>query len=505
MTFELFHGKLWTASLCLAQAAIPAMAEDILETVDQKSLSLMVQDGGHEAAFEYAFEAGDELSEFSFTAIHGVGANIGEGRRFTRIPRADLTGATEWASHFPMREGGANATSCVACHNAPFANGAGDIAVNVVVDPGHSGDPSLYLERNTLPVMALGVTQRLAEEMSLELNRQRADAEALACDAGSADVVLSAKGVSFGTMALTRKQQDPCLLISDARGLEGIDADLVIRPFGWKGNHSTIRAFTRGAANNELGLQAVELVGDEDGDFDGVTAELTVGDVTAMTVYMAALERPVTTLELAELGLAVVTDPERAEIDRGEAEFASAGCTSCHVAQLSLNDPVFREPSITPGYFDEVLPNGMAPGRFGLVPATAVSFDLTSDQPNNVITTEDGREIRLGSLNKDSNGRAIAAWYTDLKRHDMGADLADPADPLGLGAGHFLTRSLAGVGSTGPWLHDGRATTLDEAIRAHGGEASESRDRYAALGRDDCDAIIAFLESKVLFHQDDES
>ncbi|MEP2031368.1 MAG: hypothetical protein ABJI96_21930 [Paracoccaceae bacterium] len=40
-------------------------------------------------------------------------------------------------------------------------------------------------------------------------------------------------------------------------------------------------------------MQAVELVGDQDGDFDGMTSELTVGDVTALTTYMAALERPV--------------------------------------------------------------------------------------------------------------------------------------------------------------------------------------------------------------------
>lgn len=54
-----------------------------------------------------------------------------------------------------------------------------------------------------------------------------------------------------------------------------------MRPFfGWKGNHATIRDFTRNAAYNELGLQATELVGDMDGDFGGVTNELSVGDMT---------------------------------------------------------------------------------------------------------------------------------------------------------------------------------------------------------------------------------
>ena len=89
----------------------------------------------------------------------------------------------------------------------------------------------------------------------------------------------------------------------DTSRLDGIDADLVIRPFGWKGQEATIRSFTRNAAHNELGLQAVELVGSEDGDFDGVINELTVGDLTALAVYLAGLERPVSKIELADLDL----------------------------------------------------------------------------------------------------------------------------------------------------------------------------------------------------------
>ena len=118
---------------------LSAFAEEEPAPVDQHELSRMIQNGEATKAFLEAFEAGDELTEFSFDAARGVGANIGEGRRFTRIPRADLAGPSEWASHFPKREGGANATSCIACHNAPIANGAGDVAMNVLVDPAHYG------------------------------------------------------------------------------------------------------------------------------------------------------------------------------------------------------------------------------------------------------------------------------------------------------------------------------------------------------------------------------
>ncbi|WP_025061114.1 di-heme oxidoredictase family protein [Sulfitobacter guttiformis] len=66
-----------------------------------------------------------------------------------------------------------------------------------------------------------------------------------------------------------------------------------------------------------------------------------------------------------------------------------------------------------------------------------------------------------------------------------------------------MTRSLAGVGSTGPWLHDGRATTLDEAIPAHAGEAAASRHAYAAMSEADAARIVTYLESLILFSADD--
>lgn len=491
-----------TCTLALTLLPIVANAEEAIEAVDQNALNQMIQNGQAEQAFLDAFEAGDELTEFSFDASQGVGANIGEGRRFTRFPRADLDGPKEWANHLPKREGGANATSCIACHNAPFANGAGDVALNVVVDPGHTGDPTKYLERNTLPLFALGIPQRLAEEMSVELYLQRANAEAQACQSGQSTAELSAKGVSFGTLALTRTAPEPCALEIDTTKLEGIDDDLIVKAFGWKGNHATIRAFTRDAAHNELGLQAVELIGDADGDFDGVTNELTVGDMTALTIYMAALERSVSKIELDDMGLIDLSASDRAQIFAGRERFAETGCASCHVPAMEINDPEFREPSRVAGYYDVTFPDGSAPASHGLTDASAIVFDLTAHQPNNQIETASGDKRHLGAVARNANGVAIAEWFTDFKRHDMGPGLADPDDPLGIGAAQFLTRSLAGVGVTGPWLHDGRATTLTEAISHHGGEAAGIAARFEALDADAQAELIAFLENLVMYQSE---
>ncbi|MEX0284190.1 MAG: di-heme oxidoredictase family protein [Paracoccaceae bacterium] len=481
-----------------------AAAEEALPPVDQHRLNQLIYDGKALEAFLEAFEQGDELTELSFDSARGVGAYIGEGRRFTRVPRADLTGPMEWANHVPQREGGANATSCIACHNAPFANGAGDVALNVLVDPAHTGDPSKYLERNTLPLFALGIPQRLAEEISMDLYLQRANARQIACHIGTSTVRLQSKGVDYGALTMTRVSETPCKVDTDTSALSGIDADLVIRPFGWKGNQPTIRAFTRNAAHNELGLQAVELVGAKDGDFDGVVNELTVGDMTALTIYMAGLERPVSKLELADLGLIELDAAERADIQAGEALFATVGCAGCHVPSMTFQDTMFHEPSMVPGFYDKTFPDGSDPAAHGLSHEVSISFRLDQDQPNNQIKLADGSTHLLGALAQDETGRPVARWFTDFKRHDMGPDLADPSDPLGLGASMFLTRSLAGVGVTGPWLHDGRATTLDEAIVAHGGDAAASAKKYQALAKSEQAQIVSFLENLTMYKSEEE-
>ena len=85
--------------------------------------------------------------------------------------------------------------------------------------------------------------------------------------------------------------------------------------------------------------------------------------------------------------------------------------------------------------------------------------------------------------------------YSDLLLHDMGDTLADGI-VMGVASGHeFRTQPLWGVCATGPYLHDGRASTLDEAIRAHDGEARAAQQAYVAASAAEQAQVIAFLES----------
>jgi hypothetical protein len=503
-------------ALVLNLGLVEEQHEAQTEHLDQMELRDLVAGGQVDAAYDDAFEHGNELFETTFNVLDGVGANVGDGQRFSRIPRADLTGPGQWASHTPSRSTGPNAQACTACHNLPFEDGAGGVEGNVHRDPLHTGVLSKMIQRNTPHLFGGGPIQRLAEEMTADLGGIVAATARAACSGGfgaTATGNLVTKGVSFGSIVAkagssgTRCTNASLRFTIDSSRVVGLDTDLVVKPFQWKGTIRTLREFNRDASHNELGMQAVEIIGDGvDGDGDGVTDELTVGDETALSVYLAAQPRPTTTLELDALGLLAtpLPDAQKATIRRGERTFATATCDSCHRSKLVLRDPIFAEPSRSRSYRDETFPAGQNPVARGLDPALAVTLDLTSDQPDNVILNSNGSvRFRLGALRVVAR-QAIVELYGDLKRHDLGSGLAEPIDEAGTGASVFLTENLWGVGSTAPYLHDGRATTLVEAIEEHGGEGANARAAFEALNASDRRDLIAFLDNLVLHKIDEE-
>lgn len=91
------------------------------------------------------------------------------------------------------------------------------------------------------------------------------------------------------------------------------------------------------------------------------------------------------------------------------------------------------------------------------------------------------------------NGLRVQA-YTDLLLHDLGPALADDLGSPVAARGEFRTAPLWGLAFTGPpFLHDGRAATLEQAIAAHGGEASRSSVAFASLTEAQKASLLAFL------------
>lgn len=103
----------------------------------------------------------------------------------------------------------------------------------------------------------------------------------------------------------------------------------------------------------------------------------------------------------------------------------------------------------------------------------------------------------IGPLNE-----VDAQLYSDLLLHDMGPVLADNRPDGDANGSEWKTAPLWGtrivrdfLGGNAFFLHDGRATSLDQAIRLHGGEAENAKNAYLNLSEEDRKALIAFLES----------
>jgi hypothetical protein len=414
-----------------------------------------------ELSFEEIFARGEFLFAAKFNAFDGQGRPGTRGDGAPRVPGS--------APRF-IRTSAPEANSCAGCHHDPFPGGAGDFAANVFVqahtlDPVDSStDAALSNERNTLGMNGAGAIELLAREMTADLIAIRTAALTEA-RSGNVDITraLLTKGVSFGFIVAT-----PAGAI-DSSSVTGVDADLVIRPFQQKGVVVSLREFTNTAFNQHLGMQSIERFTLSDPDLDGVKNELTPGDITAVTVWQAALNVP---------GQIIPADAKVSRaIILGERTFSRIGCATCHVPALELESPVFSEPS-------PFNPPGNLQPRHVPRPFT---FDLTAAGP-------------LPRLERTGEGRVVVRAFTDLKRHDLcDAELQhfcnERVEQSDVGTRFFITRKLWDAGSSAPYGHRGDLTTLTEAIHFHGGEARQSRDAFFALAEEERAEIVELLKS----------
>jgi hypothetical protein len=405
------------------------------------------------------------------------------------------------------RISGPDANSCYGCHNQPYGipGGHGDFATNVFVqaqrfdfvtfDPKDTRATRGAVDENLKPVTLPGVgdlrsstsmfgagyLEMLAREITEDLQSIRSTVAV-----GGPKKHLVSKGISFGWIS---RNKDATWNVSEVEGLPRASLlcptpldppSLIIRPWHQAGNVVSIREFTNNALVQHHGIQSTERFGiDSDPDGDGVTNEMTRADVTALTVFQAAMAVP---------GRVIPNDPEIAKaIADGEKVFAEIGCASCHIPSLRLEKQSWR--------FTE--PNPFNPAtnlRRG--ETKDVSFDLNDPS------------LPLPRL-APANGQdwVDVPAFTDFKLHDI-TDAKDPSDaePLDMnqnvwsnkfsaGNRRFLTKRLWGVGNQPPYFHHGLFTTMRQAVLAHSGEALGSRRRFECLPEYRQDALIEFLKS----------
>lgn len=99
----------------------------------------------------------------------------------------------------------------------------------------------------------------------------------------------------------------------------------------------------------------------------------------------------------------------------------------------------------------------------------------------------------------------VQGIYSDLLLHDMGEDLADGGSYYGVSdrdptatrvsPAQWRTPPLWGFRDSGPYLHDGRANTLDQAVALHDGQGKKSAKQFFELAPQDRQLILSFLNT----------
>ena len=409
---------------------------------------------------------GRQLFQRKFTQAQGQGPNDGDGVGDINTNLALGAGLTD---------------SCALCHGRP--RGSAGAGGNVVTRPDSRDSPHLF---------KLGLKEMLADEITTDLRSTRDLAVARAQQRKkSVTLNLFSKGVQYGSIT---GNPDGSV---DTSKVVGVDTDLRVKPFFAEGSTISIREFVVGALHKEMGLEAST-------DPDLLTASAGGRVTTPSGMVLDGSKDKISPPPAPDAQNGNEIDPalvdhlefyllnyfkaghyqQNSTTDHGRALFNKTGCSSCHIPDMTINHD--RRVADVETVYDPV--NGVFNSLF----ATASTLYYTKD---------DGSGYPLLKLPL-GNSFVVKDIFTDFKRHDLGTNFYE-RNWDGTLQTQFLTRPLWGVGSSGPYGHDGRSMTLNDAILRHGGEALNARNAFAALKPNDQSSLITFLNSLVLFPPDD--
>ncbi len=242
--------------------------------------------------------------------------------------------------------------------------------------------------------------------------------------------------------ALAKKQQEAGGRIS---GRPHRLADGSLGRFGWKAQKGSLKDFTIAACANELGLEvpgAKQATVAYTPDYEAKGLDLDEKELDALVDYIGSL--PVPAKQVKRDTVAAITS--------GHELFVSIGCAECHVEDVGE----------AKGVFTDLLLHDMGPA-LGSVGSYGVPMTPEPDPQDVPIASAEGEKTK-------------------------------PVPPT---SREWRTPPLWGVGSSAPYLHDGRAKTIEQAIAFHGGEASESRLRFLLLKPAEQKQLLGFLNALV--------
>jgi len=360
-------------------------------------------------------------------------------------------GKTFMTRRFDIAEGlgpAFNVTSCGACHEKPVIGGSAALYRNFFI-AGRSTDDGAFLPSESQG-KAGGVLRVFNYAEGLPARPAIPETTTIFTQRNSIPMF------GVGLIAevtdeeiLSRADEDD----ADGDGISGranFEAGFVGR-FGRKCQTASIEGFIRGPLFNHLGVTTTALS-------DEQRANLPVDSSSRE----------------ASLSEAAENDPKLRD------RFQVAVNDTATVDDDGVADPEMS----TDDLFDLV--------SFAMLLA-APEFDAPNEQ------SERGRQLfhaancSVCHVPRVMGPRGALPIYSDLLIHDMGPDLADGIVQGNATGTEFRTHPLWGICADGPFLHDGRAGTLEEAILAHGGEAQSARDAFAAYDAEERADVVEFL------------
>jgi CxxC motif-containing protein (DUF1111 family) len=263
--------------------------------------------------------------------------------------------------------------------------------------------------------------------------------------------------------------------------------------FGWRGQIEHLHDFVLGACANELGLevpgnpQPMDPVRPK---YRPAGLDLTAEKCRSLTAFVAALPAP----KFVE----PKTDERRDLVAQGRKAFSSLGCAACHLERIGPVESIFSD----------LLLHDMGPALADPVLAAA-TLELVKQRP---LAAENG-EAKLvnssipritppqpspsgsyyGGPSFTSLAISVPPSTVRLINAQAGMENEYRVQQTNLDR-EWRTPPLWGLADSAPYLHDGRAATVVEAIALHGGEADASTKKFFAASAADRLAVLEFLK-----------
>jgi CxxC motif-containing protein (DUF1111 family) len=395
-------------------------------------------------------------------------------------PQAVQAGQTlflhEWTAHDPMSAGGDglgpvyNASSCVECHHQGGPGGGGELPFNVTtyvyrsdaVAAAHQLPREGVVHANAVncPPETLNQLHTSLPQVSQPTLSQlvvlsgNSSSQSNHCIRVPSDVRLSQRNTPalFGArlidaipdrviIANENKERLSWGLASATSEDKPIGralrlADGRIGHFGWKAQSSSLASFVQAACANELGLGnpgQAQPRPISNLSYPPSDYDLTLEQCDQITAFVASLPRPIEKLP--------DDSSLRSEASEGKQLFHHIGCADCHMPNVGKVE----------GLYSDLLLHDM------------------------------GQPLEGGGS------------YNDVPQPSRPNTPPKPND--GPQPGEWRTPPLWGVADSAPYLHDGRAKTLQDAIEQHGGQGNLAARKFDALGTTGRAKVVAFLQT----------